>query len=158
MLLWSGLATSLNWSLRLPLISLRRCNKARYLVWTELVKNGIPSDDNGLGRAPAVHCFKAAPRERFAVGVRPTAEGAIQRLASEVRRTLRASLSGTFLQTLPELVTPLKGHSLSPRSCPPTLSALSERFGTNTSVDVSYRSELRGLVKVEVGLKVEVAV
>ena len=27
------------------------------------------------------------------------------------RVTLRASLSGTFLQTLPELVTPLKGHS-----------------------------------------------
>ena len=43
--------------------------------------------------------------------------------------TLRASLSGTFLQTLPDLVTPLKGHSLSPRSCPPTRSAFSERFG-----------------------------
>ena len=42
--------------------------------------------------------------------------------------TLRASLSGTFLQTLPDLVTPLKGHSLSPRSCPPTRSAPSERF------------------------------
>ena len=41
--------------------------------------------------------------------------------------TLRASLSGTFLQTLPELVTPLKGHSLSPHGCPPTLSAPSER-------------------------------
>ena len=37
--------------------------------------------------------------------------------------TLRASLSGTFLQTLPDLVTPLKGHFLSPRSCPPTRSA-----------------------------------
>ena len=43
--------------------------------------------------------------------------------------TLRASLSGTFLQTLPDLVTPLKGHSLSPRSYPPTRSAHSERFG-----------------------------
>ena len=30
--------------------------------------------------------------------------------------TLRALLSGTFLQTLPDLCTPLKGHSLSPRS------------------------------------------
>ena len=40
--------------------------------------------------------------------------------------TLRASLSGTFLQTLPDLVTPQKGHSLSPRSCPPTRSAPSE--------------------------------
>ena len=43
--------------------------------------------------------------------------------------TLRASLSGTFLQTLPDLVTPLKGHSLSLRSCPPTQSAPSEGFG-----------------------------
>ena len=32
--------------------------------------------------------------------------------------TLRAPLSGTFLQTLPDLITPLKGHSLSPCSCP----------------------------------------
>ena len=42
---------------------------------------------------------------------------------------LRPSYSGTFLQTLPDLVTPLSGHSLSPRSCPPTRSAPSERFG-----------------------------
>ena len=46
-----------------------------------------------------------------------------------VMTTLRTSLSGTFLQTLPDLVTPLKGHSLSPRSCPATRSAYSERFG-----------------------------
>ena len=45
------------------------------------------------------------------------------------RATLRAPLSGTFLQTLPDLVAPLKGHSLSPRSCPATRSAPSERFG-----------------------------
>ena len=43
--------------------------------------------------------------------------------------TLRASLSGTLLRTLPELLTPLKGHSLSPCSCPPMWSAPSERFG-----------------------------
>ena len=42
---------------------------------------------------------------------------------------LRASLSGTFLQTLPDLVTPLKGHSLSLCSRPPMLSAPSERLG-----------------------------
>ena len=37
------------------------------------------------------------------------------------RGTLRASLSGTFLQTLPELVTPLKGHtpSIAFRHLPP---------------------------------------
>ena len=45
------------------------------------------------------------------------------------RGTLRASLSGTFLQTPPDLVTPLKGHSLSRRCCPATWSAPSERFG-----------------------------
>ena len=45
------------------------------------------------------------------------------------RLTLRASLSGTILQTLPDSVTPLKGHSLSPRSCPATRSVPSERFG-----------------------------
>ena len=46
-----------------------------------------------------------------------------------VSPTLRAPLSGTFLQTLPDLVMPLKGHSLSPRSCPATRSTPSERFG-----------------------------
>ena len=45
------------------------------------------------------------------------------------RPTHPESLSGTFLQTLPDLVTPLKGHSLSPRNCPATRSAPSERFG-----------------------------
>ena len=40
-----------------------------------------------------------------------------------------ASLSDTFLQTLLDLVTPLKGQSLSPRSCPPMRSVPSERFG-----------------------------
>ena len=43
--------------------------------------------------------------------------------------TLRTSLSSTFLQTLPDLVTPLKGPSLSLHSCPPMGSAPSERFG-----------------------------
>jgi len=43
--------------------------------------------------------------------------------------SLRALLSGTFLQTLSDLVTPLKGHSLSLRTCPPMWSAPSERFG-----------------------------
>ena len=43
--------------------------------------------------------------------------------------TLQALLSGTFLQTLPDLVMPLKGHSLSPRSCPQT--------GTNMTVEAA---------------------
>ena len=43
--------------------------------------------------------------------------------------TLWALLSSSFLQTLPELVTPLKGHSLYLHSCPRTLLAPSEKFG-----------------------------
>ena len=43
--------------------------------------------------------------------------------------TLQASLFGTFLQIQPDLVTSLKGHSLSPRSWTLTRSAPSERFG-----------------------------
>ena len=45
-----------------------------------------------------------------------------------VGRTLRASLFGTFLQILPDLVTPLKGYFFlkSPRSCPATRSAPSK--------------------------------
>ena len=43
--------------------------------------------------------------------------------------TLPALLSGTFFQTLPDLVTPLKGHSLSSRSCPVMRSAPCKRFG-----------------------------
>ena len=46
---------------------------------------------------------------------------------SNISATLRASLSGTFLQTLPDLVTSLLVTLvLSPRSCPPTRSAPSE--------------------------------
>ena len=37
----------------------------------------------------------------------------------------------TFLQTLPDLVTPLKGHSLSPRSCPP------KGFGASKTVEAA---------------------
>ena len=60
--------------------------------------------------------------------------------------TLRASLSGTFLQTLPALVTPRNGHSLSPRSCPPTRSAPSgERFGywsgTDHTPSIAFKEE-----------------
>ena len=45
--------------------------------------------------------------------------------------TLRASLSGSSLQTLPDLVTPLKGYSLSPRSCP------AKGSGTDKTVEVT---------------------
>ena len=49
-----------------------------------------------------------------------------------MQATLRASLSGTFLQTLAELVAPLKGHSLSPRSCP-------KGSGTNQTPNTGLR-------------------
>ena len=38
-------------------------------------------------------------------------EALVQQALEKVSSTLRASLSGTFPQTLPELVTPLKDHS-----------------------------------------------
>ena len=53
----------------------------------------------------------------------------------------RAPLSGTFLQTLPDLVTPLKGHSLSPRSCPATRSAASETENSGTTVKKREKKE-----------------
>ena len=56
-------------------------------------------------------------------------EGGVEEWGGGIGVTLPASLSGTFLQTLPDLVMPLKGHSLSPRSSPATRSAPSERFG-----------------------------
>ena len=51
--------------------------------------------------------------------------------------TLRASLFGTFLLTLPDLVMPLKGHSLSTRSCPATWSVPSKTLGTNMTVEAT---------------------
>ena len=42
---------------------------------------------------------------------------------------LWALLSGIFLQILQDLVMLLKGHSLSPHTCPPTQSVPSKRFG-----------------------------
>ena len=51
-------------------------------------------------------------------------QGKLIKCHTRVSCTLRASLSGTFLQTLPDLVTPLRGHSLFPHSCPPTVSTL----------------------------------
>ena len=56
-------------------------------------------------------------------------EAVVQQALEKVSSILRASLSDTFLQTLSELVTPLKRHSISTRSCLLTLSAPSERFG-----------------------------
>ena len=48
------------------------------------------------------------------------------------RRQVVMMHSGLCVKGCPhrqDLVTPLKGHSLSPRSCPATRSAPSERFG-----------------------------
>ena len=47
---------------------------------------------------------------------------------SSIWSTLGASLSGTLPRSLPDLLTPLKGYSLSPHSCPAMWSVPSERF------------------------------
>ena len=67
-------------------------------------------------------CFKMLSRLYFQFKILLAVSGTrVQKTLSRVTyTTLHASLSGTFL-------TPLKGHSLFPRCCPPTLSAPSER-------------------------------
>ena len=84
-------------------------------------------------RLPNVVLCNQAQRERSSFGMFLcyAVKGWVQTLTTLCCTicTLQASLSGTLLQTLPDLVTPLKGHPLSPRSCPPTRSAPSERFG-----------------------------
>ena len=49
----------------------------------------------------------------------------------------------TFLQTVAQVVTPLKGHSQSPCSCPPTLSAPSEGLGTNKTLEATASKHAR---------------
>ena len=137
---------------RVPLISpdQSRPDRSRLELlarrWSVLVK----SDIYCVVCRPAVHGHRHSLRASLsATFLSPnsarfgyaTAEGALfisaqlsTDAASALRKvwtliTLPAPLSGTFLQTLPDLVTPLKGHSLSPRTCPPTRSAPSERFG-----------------------------
>ena len=89
-----------------------------------------PGEENSL---LAPQCRDSNPRpfshETGALITEPFSPAARAYLPLHLYRvtpTLRAPLSGTFLQTLPDLVTPLKGHSLSPRSCPATRSAPSK--------------------------------
>ena len=58
----------------------------------------------------------------------PCGKGCLTSRRVNFQCTLWASLSGTFLQTLPDLVMPLKGYSLSLCICTATWSAPSERF------------------------------
>ena len=87
----------------------------------------VKLDGNG-DRLPDYWVWKV-PRDQHAFNVTMEARMTSDDPKVSEGVTLQASLSGTFLQTLPELVTPLKGHSVSPCSCPPTRSAPSERFG-----------------------------
>ena len=94
---------------------------------TQLVTSwiGFRRPVNNTGSSKDDPNIAAAVVDRFHVVL----FSALEQTHCTLAATLRAPLSGTFLQTLPDLVMPLKGHSLSPRSCPPTRSAPSERFG-----------------------------
>ena len=70
---------------------------------------------NAEDLTPTLHPTHSLPFNNYAFNSQRSADCNVH--------TLRASLSGTFRQTLPDLVTPLKGHSSSPRSAP------SERLG-----------------------------
>ena len=111
-------------TLRAPLSwHLSLCRKPVLGVWLKLtlrVSLSVPPNSARFGYATEVALFISAQLSTDAVSAPRKVWVLI---------TLRASLSGTFIQTLPDLVTPLKGHSLSPRSCPPTRSVPSERFG-----------------------------
>ena len=78
------------------------------------------SNDYSTGRIVPLHQSRSAillltaNDVVTAIGLFVTEVG--QGMSDQALPTLRASLSGTFLQTLPGLVTPLKGHSLSPNS------------------------------------------
>ena len=69
--------------------------------WTDAAKDNITYRYDG----------SYAPSQRSAL----TDHRQGRTLRASLSGTLPASLSGTFLQTLPDLVTPLKGHSLSPK-------------------------------------------
>ena len=51
--------------------------------------------------------------------------------------TLRTPLFGTLLQTLPDLVTPLKGQSISAQLSSDVVSALRTVAGTNMTVEAT---------------------
>ena len=116
-------------------INILRCFFHQMLMWTCMMLTGIhlftwPSE-GGLRVTARWACFEVcrSPKEHITFFKYIYFLGLLVKETITVLCTLRASLSGTFLQTLPDLVTPLKGHSLSPRSCPATRSAPSERFG-----------------------------
>ena len=96
-----------------------RCNTSISLIPHHLILHLLLllPDRLIVPRCRSAHAICSLSRESMARGTRPAGSG---------QGTLRASLSATFLQTLPDLVTPLKGHSLSPRSCPPTRKTTNE--------------------------------
>ena len=61
--------------------------------------------------------IKPAPEEALFISVQLSTDAVSALRKVWVLITLRASLSGTLLQTLRDLVTPLKGYSLSLRNC-----------------------------------------
>ena len=70
-----------------------------------------------------LYCIKARQ------GVDTRSVSAVDLYIVRVYSTLQAPLSGTFFQTLPDLVTSLKGHSLSPRN--------PKGSGTNMTVETT---------------------
>ena len=111
-------------------VSKQRCQRLRFLTCAQTLMRAIAHGgckDTVRESAPEVDSGRKIPCRTDDSNPRQYCAWLFSRTLYQPS-TLRAPLSGTFLQTLPDLVTPLKGHSLSPRSCPPTRSAPSERF------------------------------
>ena len=112
--------------------------KQRYTI---LPVTAIQGQRDFLGRPLTQHSF-CRDLKHMGIAFRHLPEGCRKPLlgvciCATLRATLPASFSGTFLQTLPDLVTPLKRHSLSPRCYPLTRSAPSESFATNMTVEAA---------------------
>ena len=68
--------------------------------------------------------------------------------SSFVHFHLKCTSQASLCSTLPSnSVTPLKGNSLSPRSCPPTLSAPSESYCANKTVKATWRRSTHVITK-----------
>ena len=94
----------------------------------------LPPDSARFGYATEGALFVSHSEHRFPAPSSKLCQIWLRHRRGTLCLTLRASLSGTFLQTLPDLVTPQKGHSLSHtpsiafRHLPPN----SARFGYAT--------------------------
>ena len=92
-------------------------------------------------RLNGTHCSSLLKKRRTKGASSPTTPPPISfsSVVSSFHPTLRASPSGTFLQTLPDLVTPLKGHSVSAQAVQRRGQRPPKGSGTNVTAKATWR-------------------